>query len=126
MMQALKRNDKKVAVVRGEGVVDRAGLEACDYVLSCSPGKLAVVDLTQATYVDYRAVGLLQARRRVLKARGGELAIAAGSREVRDEIRLGAAHELQVFTTLDEAVAYVRGEGPVVAAAVGTKLRAKD
>ena len=124
-MQAPKKDDKKVAVVRGEGVVDRAGLEACDFVLASSAGKLAVVDLTQATYVDYRAVGLLQARRRMLKARGGELAIAAGSRDVRDEIRVGAGHELQIFTTLDEAVAYVRGEGPVVAAAAGTKLKAK-
>lgn len=124
-MQAPRKDDKKVAVVRGEGVVDRAGLDACDYVLSCSPGKLAVVDLTQATHVDYRAVGLLLVRRRMLRAKGGELAIAAGSRQVRDEVRVGAGHELQVFTTLDEAVAYVRGEGPLVAVGAALKAKAK-
>ena len=110
---------ERLAVVKAEGVVDRAGIEACDYLITrAGPDtKGAVVDLTQATHVDYRATVILVARRRVLKAKGGELAVAAGSRSVRDIIRASAGSELQVFPTVDEALSYVRGDGEVAVVA---------
>jgi anti-anti-sigma factor len=110
---------ERLAIVKAEGNVDRAGIEACDYLITRAgqDTKGAVVDLTQATHVDYRATVILVARRRVLKARGGELAIAAGSRSVRDIIRASAGSELQVFPTVDEALAYVRGDSELTVVA---------
>ncbi len=127
-MQAIKKqsNPRSVAVVGAEGVVDRAGLEACDYVLSTMTGLHAVVDLTKAEHVDYRSVGILQARGRKLKAKGGELAIAAALREVRDQLRVGAGSELQLFPSVDEAVAYLQGAGPVVAVAGAARRAVKS
>lgn len=114
----------RLAVVRAEGDVDRAGIEACDYLITRAGPDLqgAVVDLTNATHVDYRAAVILVARRRVLKARGGELAIAAHKRDVRDILRASSGGELQLFPTVDEALAFVRGDAEV--ATVGTKARA--
>ena len=117
-MRAMIRDDRRnVAVVRAVGVVNRPGLEACDYVLGNSGSRNAVLDLTEATYVDFRAVGLLQARSRVFKASGGEFVIAAGSREVRDLIRVGAGNDIRVLLTVQEAIAYLEGEGVVTACA---------
>lgn len=108
----------KLAIVRAEGNVDRSGIEACDYLITRAGPDIqgAVVDLSQASHVDYRATVILVARRRVLKARGGELAIAAGKRDVRDIIRTSSGNELQIFPTVDEAISFVRGEGDVVTA----------
>lgn len=122
---AVSAKAEPVAVVRAEGEVDRAGLEACDYVLSGVSGRTAVVDLSQATYVDFKAVGILVARRRVLKAKGGELAIAAGAEKVRHMLRVSAGNDVQVFPTVDEATAYVRGEGVVVGASARKALQKK-
>jgi len=110
--------DSNVALVRADGEVDRAGIEACDYLLSKAGEETtgAVVDFSRATHVDYRATPLLVARRRVFKARGGELAVAAGRADVRNILRASAGAEIPVFSTLEEAVAYVRGEADVVAA----------
>lgn len=131
-MSATKKGDPKgtpdrLAVVRAEGVVDRAGLEACDYLITQAGPDIrgAVVDLSQATHVDYRATVILVARRRVLKAKGGELAVAAGRREVRDILRASTGAELQVFPTVEEALAYVRGDGDVVTGAAPAAVRAR-
>ena len=99
-------------VVRAVGDVDRACLESCEWLLSQAGAELrhAVVDLSEATSIDHRAAPLLVPRRRVLRARGGELAVAAGSRQVRDVIRATTGAELQVFPTVGEAVAWVKGE----------------
>ena len=112
-----------VAVVRVEGEVDVAALEACDWLLqqAGAQGRRAVVDLTQASRVALAGVRLLLSRRRRLKAAGGELSIAAGRREVRDVLRAGAGGELPVFVTLEEAVAWVRGESETVVAAPGSR-----
>jgi anti-anti-sigma factor len=106
-----------VAVVRAEGHVDVSGIEACDWlVASAGPRtKSAVVDLSGATYVEQAAARILAARRKILKARGGDLAVAAGRREVRDALRLAAGMDLPVFVTMDEAMGWVSGEGMVVA-----------
>lgn len=107
----------RIAVVRAEGEVSRAAIEACDWALSQDPDiQGAVVDLSLATHVDYKAAVVLVARRRVLKARGFELAVAAGLTDVRHILRASAGTELQVFPTAEEAMAYVRGEGPFVTA----------
>ena len=112
-----------VAVVRVEGEVDVAALEACDWLLQQAgeQGRRAVVDLSQASRVELSGVKLLLSRRRRLKAAGGELSVAAGRREVRDVLRAGAGGELPVFVTLDEALAWVRGESATVSASVGAR-----
>ena len=135
-MTILKKGDPKrgahvaldrLAIVRAEGNVDRSGIEACDYLITRAGPDLqgAVVDLSNASHVDYRATVILVARRRVLKARGGELAIAAGKRDVRDIIRASGGSELQIFPTVDEALAFVRGEGDVVTAGAAVKKTAR-
>lgn len=112
-----------VAVVRVEGEVDVAALEACDWLLQQAgeQGRRAVLDLSQASRVALSGVRLLLARRRLLKASGGELSVAAGRREVRDVLRAGAGGELPVFVTLDEALAWVRGESETVTASAGAR-----
>jgi anti-anti-sigma factor len=114
-----------VATVEAKGEVDRAGIEACDYLLSQAADQVmnAVLDLSDATYFDYRAAPILVARRRFLKARGGELAIAAGRAEVRNILRAVAGSEIPVFVTMEEAMAYVRGEADLVGATVGQQVR---
>lgn len=108
---------EKLAVVRAEGNVDRAGIEALDYlIMRAGDVRGAVVDLSHATHVDYRATSILVARRRQLKARGGELAVAAGRREVRDVLRASGGGDVTVFVTVDEALAFVRGDAEVARA----------
>jgi len=116
-----------IAVVKAEGHVDVAGIEACDWLVASAGEKAtgAVVDLTGATHVEYRSAPVLVHRRRVLRARGAELAIAAGKREVRDALRAGGGIDLPVFVTMDEAMAWVRGEGDTVAAVSASKVRSR-
>lgn len=126
MGRGAKAAEERVAVVRAAGDVDRACLESCDWILSQEGAELrhAVLDLSDATAIDYRAVPLLVSRRRVLRTRGGELAIAAGSRQVRDVIRASTGGELQVFPTVGEAVGWVTGGvGAVTAGARRTRGR---
>lgn len=112
-----KSAGSEVAVVRATGDVDRQCLESCDWMLSqVEDLRHAVIDLSEATAIDYRAAPLLVPRRRVLRARGGELAVAAGSRQVRDVIRASTGAELQVFPTVADAVAWVKGDAPGVLA----------
>lgn len=113
-----KAGKSEVAVVRAVGDVDRACVESCDWLLAQAGADLkhAVIDLSDATGIDYRAAPLLVPRRRVLRARGGELAIAASSRQVRDVIRASTGAELQVFPTVADAVAWVKGAAAVAAA----------
>lgn len=117
-----------VAVVRAVGDVDRACLESCDWLLTQSGADLryAVVDLSDATGIDYRAAPLLVPRRRVLRSRGGELAVAASSRQVRDVIRASTGAELQVFPTVADAVAWVKGGGDGAATATARASRTRS
>ena len=110
----------QVDVAKIEGDVDRSSIEACEWMLSKRGPDLrhVVLDLSEATSMDLRGGPLLVSRRRVLKARGGELAVAAGLREVRDVIRASTGAELQVFPTVAEAMAWVKGEPPAGAALV--------
>lgn len=119
-----KAPDGEVAVVRAAGDVDRACLESCDWLLGqAGDVRHAVVDLSDATAIDYRAAPLLVPRRRVLRARGGELAVAAGSRQVRDVIRASTGAELQVFSTVAEAVTWLKGGAAGVAAGPAARSR---
>jgi anti-anti-sigma regulatory factor len=116
---------REVATVSVVGDVDRAGLESCDYLLSKAGESIsgAVIDLSGATHVDYRATAILVARRRVFKARGGELAVAAGRTDIRNIVRASAGAEIPVFATVGEALAYVRGEADLISASSSSKLR---
>jgi anti-anti-sigma regulatory factor len=106
------RPEPRIAVVRGAGEVTRDAIETFDWAIA-QAGDIdgAVVDLSLATHIDYKAVVLLVARRRVLKAKGHELAVAAGLSDVRHILRASGGSELQVFATAAEALDYVRGEG---------------
>jgi anti-anti-sigma regulatory factor len=121
------RSNATLAVVRAEGHVDRSGIEACDYLLSVAGAEMrgAVVDLTAATHLDFRAVEILAARRTKLKARGLELAVAAGKEEVRHAIRVGAGAEIPVLVTMDEAMSFVRGDASMVVGAGAAKHRSR-
>ncbi|MFM2152171.1 MAG: hypothetical protein RL199_606 [Pseudomonadota bacterium] len=114
-----------VAVVRAEGHVDVSGIEACDWLVSSAGPKVkgAVVDLTGATYVEQAAARILTARRKMLKAKGGDLAVAAGRREVRDALRFAAGNDLPVFVTMDEAMGWVTGEGTEAAAVSAVSMK---
>jgi anti-anti-sigma regulatory factor len=117
----------RIAIVRLDGHVERAGIEACDYMLSSAGDSIggAILDLSLAHHIDYRATVILVARRRVLRSRGRELAVVAARSDVRLIIRASAGSEIPVFPTREEAMAYVQGEpGPVVTA--GTKSRSKS
>ncbi len=114
-----------VAVVRLCGSVDRAGLEAGDWLITQAQARGAVVDLMEAEHIDYEAAPILVARRRVLKARGGELAVAAGRQVVRHILRAAVGIELQIFPTVPEALAFVRGGPGGDGAAVALPVRAK-
>lgn len=127
MRPSVKQNER-IATVRLDGIVERAGIEACDYALMTAGDSIsgAVIDLSLATHIDYRAAVILVARRRVLKAKGGELAVAAARSDVRNILRAVAGMEIPIFASTDEATKYVRGE-PVAeyaTAAVG-QSRAK-
>src|SRR4051812_18164809 len=96
--------ETSVAIVIAKGDVGREGIEACDYALSLVedvPG--AVVDLSEAYHIDYRVTPMLVARRRLMKAHGRELAVAAGLASVRNILRASAGSDIPVFTTVDEA-----------------------
>jgi len=103
---------ERIATVRLDGIVERAGIEACDYALMTAGDSItgAVIDLSLATHIDYRAAVILVARRRVLKARGGELAVAAARSDVRHILRAVAGMEIPIFPSVAEATNYVRGE----------------
>lgn len=117
----------RVAIVRVDGIVERDAIEACDYMLWRAGDDItgAIVDLSLASHIDYRAAVVLVARRRVLKARGGELAVVAARSDVRLIIRAAAASEIPVFPTKEEALAYVQGEPGSVVTAGASKAKAK-
>lgn len=104
----------RVAIVSAEGDASRHALESCDWVLSQEgPSlRLAVLDLTRAHSVDPRTAPLLVARRRVLAARKGAYAVAVAREDLRQQLRASSGGELAVFTSVDEAVAYVKGPPP--------------
>jgi anti-anti-sigma regulatory factor len=109
----------RVAVLRADGAVERDALEACDYMLREAGDAIggAILDLTHAHHIDYRAIPILVSRRRVLRAKGKELAVVAARSDVRLIVRASAGSEVPVFQTRDEAMAWVQGEaGPVVGA----------
>jgi anti-anti-sigma regulatory factor len=131
-MQAQGTNKKEalapVAVVRVEGNVDRAAIEACDYYISSSTEGTAgaVLDLSLATSFDREAAVVLVARRRVLKSKGRDLVVAAGLSDVRHAIRAHTAAEIQVFVTPEEALQFLRGGATAVGARTsGTQRRSR-
>jgi anti-anti-sigma regulatory factor len=115
----------RIAIVRIDGVVERDAIEAADYMMWRAGDEVtgAILDLSLASHIDYRAPVVLVARRRVLKARGGELAVVAARSDVRLIIRATAGSEIPVFPTKEEALAYVQGEPGSVVAMVGAKAK---
>jgi hypothetical protein len=95
-----------------KGFVGRDGLEAADYTILSAGDDVRgfVVDLTEAKHLDYRSVEILVRRRRQLRPRSRELAVAASLSDVRHIIRAMAASEVPVFPTLDEAIGWASGE----------------
>jgi anti-anti-sigma regulatory factor len=102
----------RVAIVALKGIVQRDALEACDYTIMSAGDDVRgfVVDLTEAQHLDYRSVDILVKRRKQLRPRSRELAVAASQSDVRHIIRAMAGSEVPVFATLDEAVGWASGE----------------
>ncbi len=99
-----------IAVVRLEGALGRPGIEAADYLLreAAREKNKALLDLTFADEIDHRAVALLVARARVMRAQRQQLAVVAPP-PVRQVLK-AAGGELKVFSTLAEATAFLLEE----------------
>ena len=81
-----------------------------------------VPHLTGADRVDPRAVVVLVARRRVLYASHGDLAVAASRPEMRQVLKAAAGGELPVFASVGEALQWVRGGAAATTARAGMRL----
>src|SRR5947209_6200134 len=94
-----------VATVAVRGDLDRDALWAIDYTIgraATEAGRI-VLDLHGVTHLDYAGVPEIIARRKELRARGGDLLIAARNPYVCNILKMAAAGELQVFRTVEEA-----------------------
>src|SRR6267378_3397788 len=101
---AVKWEDSQATVaVRGE--LDRDALWAIDYTIdraSTEAGRI-VLDLRDVTHLDYAGVPELVARRRELRARGGDLLIAVRNPYVSNILKAAGGAELVLFRSVEEA-----------------------
>lgn len=118
----------RVAIVGLKGLVGRDGLEACDYQIMTAGEDIRgfVIDLTEAQHLDYRAVEILVKRRRQLRPRSRELAVAASLSDVRHIIRAMAGSDVPVFATLDEAIGWASGDSREKAVAAPQRGRTRE
>jgi len=97
------------ATVAVRGELDRDALWAIDYTIgraSLEAGRI-VLDLCEVTHLDYAGVPELVARRRELRARGGELVVAVRNPYLANILKAAGGAELPVCRTPDEAFADV-------------------
>src|SRR5712664_2117761 len=101
------RWDDNLATVAVRGDLDREAIWAIDYTIgraSVEAGRI-VLDLREVTHLDYAGVQELVARRRELRARGGELVVAVRNPYVANILRASGGAELLLCRTPDEAFA---------------------
>ena len=101
--------EESQATVAVRGELDRDALWAIDYTIgraSLEAGRI-VLDLREVTHLDYAGVPELVARRRELRARGGELVVVVRNPYVANILKAAGGAELPVCRTPDEAFADV-------------------
>lgn len=104
-----ERWDQAQATVAVRGELDRDALWAIDYTIgraSIEAGRI-VLDLREVTHLDYAGVPELVARRRELRARGGELVIAVRNPYVANILKASGGGELLLCRNPEEAFAEV-------------------
>lgn len=97
------------ATVAVRGELDRDALWAIDYTIgraSIEAGRI-VLDLREVTHLDYAGVPELIARRRELRARGGELVVAVRNPYVVNILKASGGGELVLSRSPEEAFADV-------------------
>jgi anti-anti-sigma factor len=93
------------ATVSVRGELDRDALWAIDYTVgraSIDSGRI-VLDLREVTHVDYRGVAALVDRRKELRGRGGDLAIAVRNPYVANILKAAGGSELVLCRAPEEA-----------------------
>jgi anti-anti-sigma factor len=104
-----QRWEESQATVAVRGELDRDALWAIDYTIeraSAEAGRI-VLDLREVTHLDYTGVPELVARRRQLRARGGELVVAVRNPYVANILKASGGTELVLCRAPDEAFAEV-------------------
>jgi anti-anti-sigma factor len=110
------------ATVAVRGELDRDALWAIDYTIgraSLDAGRI-VLDLREVTHLDYSGVPELVARRRELRARGGELVVAVRNPYVANILKASGGGELPLCRSPEDAFA------EVVAVRAGAARRRHD
>src|SRR5437763_11990683 len=107
------------ATVAVRGELDRDALWAIDYTIeraAVEAGRI-ILDLREVTHLDYSGVADLLARRRALRARGGDLVVAVRNPYVANILKAASGSELPLCRTPEEAFA------PVAVARAGATRR---
>ena len=100
-----QRWEDSQATVAVRGELDRDALWAIDYTIgraAVEAGRI-VLDLREVTHLDYAGVPELVARRRDLRARGGDLVIAVRNPYVTNILKASGGPELVLCRSPDEA-----------------------
>jgi anti-anti-sigma factor len=101
--------DEAQATVAVRGDLDRDALWAIDYTIgraSLEAGRI-VLDLRDVSHLDYAGVAELVARRRELRARGGELVVAVRNPYIANILRAAGGADLPLCRNPEEAFAEV-------------------
>ncbi len=99
------RWEENVATVAVRGDLDREALWAVDYTIgraSSDAGRI-VLDLREVGHLDYSGVPEIVARRKELRARGGDLLIAVRNPYVSNILKAAGGTELALFRSVEEA-----------------------
>jgi anti-anti-sigma factor len=102
-----ERWDQAQATVAVRGELDREALWAIDYTIeraAVEAGRI-VLDLREVTHLDYSGVADLLARRRALRARGGDLVVAVRNPYVANILKAASGAELPLCRAPEEAFA---------------------
>ena len=102
-----ERWDQAQATVAVRGELDRDALWAIDYTIeraAVEAGRI-VLDLREVTHLDYSGVADLLARRRALRARGGDLVVAVRNPYVANILKAASGAELPLCRAPEEAFA---------------------
>jgi anti-anti-sigma factor len=114
-----ERWDQAQATVAVRGDLDREALWAIDYTIeraALEAGRI-VLDLREVSHLDYAGVPELLARRRALRARGGDLVVAVRNPYVANILKAASGAELPLCRSPEEAFA------PVAVARAGAARR---
>jgi anti-anti-sigma factor len=97
--------EENVATVSVRGELDRDALWAIDYTIgraAAEAGRI-VLDLREVTHLDYSGVPEIVARRKELRARGGDLLIAVRNPYVANILKASGGGDLLLFRSVEEA-----------------------